>query len=348
MGLFLADLNIGLQWRLMFLFGAILPCVMIFLVLKVMPESPRWFVAQNQDENAKHVLSQVYPPNFNVDLVIADIRESLERERMAEQTTGWSVLLSPSPAFRRMLMIGWAVAIAQQATGVDALQYYLVDVIESSGVTNERVQSLLLIILGLIKLAFILVGGKFFDIKGRRPLFFISLIGMAVALLLLAILYFASPYDDPNTLALIIFLGIYLASFSIAMGPGAWLIPSEIFTTSIRAKAMSVATMLNRATATLMSTTFLTTKDSIGWAGFFLLMCAVCLIMCAFLYKFLPETKGRSLEDMSIYFAEITGDNSILEAEKKLRDQGGVGVTDVGETEMTQVAGKTEEGGTLT
>jgi len=113
-------------------------------------------------------------------------------------------------------------------------------------------------------------------------------------------------------------LGVYLALFSLGMGPGAWLIPSEIFATIIRAKAMSLATFLNRVTATLMTSTFLSTAHAMSWAGFFFLLVIVSLIVMVFLYYFLPETKGRSLEDMSIYFAEITGDRSILEAEDRI------------------------------
>jgi predicted MFS family arabinose efflux permease len=94
-----------------------------------------------------------------------------------------------------------------------------------------------------------------------------------------------------------------------------------VFTLSIRGQAMSIATMANRTTAALMSTTFLSTANAMGWAGFFFLLSVICLIVCAFMYKFLPETKGRSLEDMSFYFAEITGDDSVLEAENAVRQQ---------------------------
>lgn len=88
---------------------------------------------------------------------------------------------------------------------------------------------------------------------------------------------------------------------------------------------MSVATMANRVTATLMSSTFLSTVDGIGWGGFFLLLCIVCLVVFVFLYFYLLETKGRSLEDMSLYFSEITGDRSVLEAEAKVRHHQQVG-----------------------
>ena len=85
---------------------------------------------------------------------------------------------------------------------------------------------------------------------------------------------------------------------------------------------MSLATLLNRVTATLMSSTFLSTKEVTGWSGLFLLLCVTCVIVLAFLYKYLPETKGKSLEDMSIYFAELTGDSTILEAENRIRNGG--------------------------
>jgi SP family galactose:H+ symporter-like MFS transporter len=139
---------------------------------------------------------------------------------------------------------------------------------------------------------------------------------MCGALILTSFSFFGD--KDRSPAFAIVGLSLYLSFFSVGMGPGAWLIPSEIFATSIRAKAMSVATFFNRICATLMSSTFLSTANAIGWSGFFLMLAGVCVVVFAFIYFLLPETKGRSLEDMSIYFAEITGDNSILEAEKKI------------------------------
>jgi MFS family permease len=114
------------------------------------------------------------------------------------------------------------------------------------------------------------------------------------------------------------------------MGPGAWLIPSEIFATSIRAKAMSIATFFNRIIATLMASTFLSTANAIGWGGFFIMLAAISLVVFVFIFFLLPETKGRSLEDMSLYFAEITNDNSVLEAEKRvINDRGRTGAVEL-------------------
>ena len=316
-GLFLAPLENGREWRVMFLMGAIMPMIMIPLVLIVMPESPRWLVSKGRTDESKGVLQNVYPPDFDVDSVVADIQEAIEREKEAEHAFGWGIVLHPTPAFRRMLMVGVGTAVAQQAVGIDAIQYYLLDVIEDAHVASSRGESLILIFLGLVKLFFISVGGRLFDRRGRRPLLFVSLIGMSVATLFISISFFVNSNHRGG--ATIFGLAVYLAFFSIGMGPGAWLIPSEVFSTSIRGKAMSVATFSNRATATLMSSTFLSTSNALGWGGFFLMLSAICLIVLGFLYKYLPETKGRSLEDMSVYFAELTGDTSVLEAEERLR-----------------------------
>jgi hypothetical protein len=114
-------------------------------------------------------------------------------------------------------------------------------------------------------------------------------------------------------------LASYLAFFSSGMGPGGWLVSSEVFAQCIRAKAMSVATFLNRLTATVMASSFLSVAETISWAGFFLLLAGICVVGIIFLFLYLPETKGRSLEDMSVYFAEITGDRYILDLEERIR-----------------------------
>lgn len=108
---------------------------------------------------------------------MADIKEALQRERVAEQAVGWNIVLFPTPAIRRMLMVGICTAIAQQAVGIDAIQYYLIDVLEESGVQSEKSRLAILMMLGVLKLVFIVVGGVLFDRRGRRPLLFASLAG---------------------------------------------------------------------------------------------------------------------------------------------------------------------------
>jgi MFS family permease len=253
--------------------------------------------------------------DYDVSPILLDMKEAIDREVTAGKTMGWDMVLFPTPAFRRMILVGVGIAIAQQAVGIDAIQYFLVYILRESGIDNRSEQMGILILLGSVKLVFIYVGGRLFDRKGRRPLFFVSLCGMATALMLLSVNFFG---NSNSSILTIMGLAFYLAFFSLGVGPGSWLIPSEIFATCIRAKAMSIATFMNRLTATLMSSTFLSTANAMSWAGFFMLLACVCFIILGFIYLFLPETKGRSLEDMSIYFAEITGDRRILDAEARI------------------------------
>lgn len=297
--------------------------------------------------------SFIIQSDFNVDLVIEDVKEALERERISGHFIGWSPFFRPSPAIRRMLLLGLLVPVAQQASGIDAIQYYLLDVMEESGVTSERLQYTILIGLGLVKLVCILISARLLDIKGRRFVLFLSLTGkpvnfavvlikyngkqihsqppiyakgILIALFLISLSFsieiLAPSADSARTTVALTGLTLFLASYGIGLGPAAWLVPSEIFATCIRAKGVSVATFLNRATATLMVTSFLSIKNTITWQSFFMILAAGCMFTIIMLYLYLPETKGRSLEDMSLYFAEETGDFSILDAERQIRVRG--------------------------
>jgi sugar porter (SP) family MFS transporter len=218
MSIILAPIADGTEWRWMFFAGTIMPIVMIALVLKVMPESPRWLVSKGQETEAFEILQTIYPKGYDVDLVVHDMKEAYVRDRAVEHAAGWQIIWNPTPAFRRILLVGIGVAVAQQAVGIDSIQYYLLDVLEKSGINSEQKQNLLLIFLGMVKLLFIVVGGKLFDINGRRPLLFISLIGMAIALLMISITFFIA---SSTSSGFIIFgLGMYLAAFSVGMGPG--------------------------------------------------------------------------------------------------------------------------------
>lgn len=321
-GIIFYDVDVTLKWRLMFGMGCILPVIIIFVSQFVMAESPRWLVSKGREEEAKAVLRMIYSEDFDIDPVAQDIKDGLERDRIAEGAIGWKMIFFPTPAIKRMLIVGVGVAISQQAVGIDAIQYYLLDVLKESGIKSEKSQLSVLMLLGGLKLLFVIIGSTLLDTRGRKKLLFISLLGMCGACILTSMSFIGG---NQSALA-IIGLSLYLSFFSIGMGPVAWLIPSEIFPTSIRAKAMSIATLSNRLVATVMSSTFLSTTNNIGWGSFFVILAVVCVVVLVFVFFLLPETKGRSLEDMSIYFAEITGDNNVLEAEKQIvtgRQSGG-------------------------
>lgn len=140
---------------------------------------------------------------------------------------------------------------------------------------------------------------------------------MAFALLMQSFNFMAV---ETNGSVAVFSLALYLLFFSVGMGPGAWLIASEVFSTSIRAKAMSLATFSNRFVGAMMASSFLSMANALTWAGFFFLLSIICLLIGGFFYFLVPETKGRSLEDMTLYFAEITNDRSILGNVEKKED----------------------------
>ena len=131
----------------------------------------------------KHILISlrnsilVFFLGYDVDKEIEDMQEALEIERAAEDTVGWNAILKPSPSVFRMLVLGVGTSVIQQAVGIDAIQYYLIEVLNNSGITDEKQQLGVLILLGFVKLGFVFVGGTLFDSRGRRPLLFMSLAG---------------------------------------------------------------------------------------------------------------------------------------------------------------------------
>jgi len=142
---------------------------------------------------------------------------------------------------------------------------------------------------------------------------------MAVSLGIVSLSFFL--HQDVHLVVVMLGLTLYFGFEGLGVGPTSRLIASEIFPTSVRAKAMSVATIINRLAAAVMATTFFSVKDALTWPGIFMLLATVCVIVASLLYCYLPETNQRSLEDMSLYFSELTGDTSILDAEHKLREE---------------------------
>ena len=173
-----------------------------------------------------------------------------------------------------------------------------------------------LVVLGALKLSCILVAGSVFDRRGRKPMLILSCTGMAFALMLLSINFFIAHGDEGQSVPALAVsaLAIYLSFFSFGMGPGAWLLPAEVFSQRVRAKAMSVATFSNRVVATAFSMSFLSVAHLLSYAGVCLALALVNGLIIAFIVLVVPETKGKPLEAMLAYFCEITNDTrSLLE-----------------------------------
>ena len=307
-GLLFFDLSPDTSWRLMFTLGLILPTLLAILAMAIMEESPRWLIQNKKYGEARTVLAKLYPDGDGVDSVddlLREIREDIEEEVDAERgQSGWTAILcSNRPAMRRIMLVGLSIGVCVQLSGIDAIQYYLAFVLAASGITSRKMQAAFLTGLGVLKLSMIFVASLLVDKLGRRPLMFLSLSGAIVSLSLIASVFGG---EDDNAKLVLFGLSLYLASFSVGLGPLAWIVPNELFPTAIRARAVSLSVVTNRLSAAVVSSTMLTLAGLLGWCGYFVSLALACALILAFFYIYLPETKGKRLEDITHYMEEIT------------------------------------------
>lgn len=185
-------------WRFMYGLGIIMPLLLLGTILtRVMPESPRWLLSKNKTIEAQAILEKIYPAGYPITQLMQHISETIEWEKQQQYTTfdkpnpsciqsiwhlfteKWTLLRHASPAIRRMLIIGVGAATTQQLTGVDAIQYYLIFILEEAGIQRGNRQTTILVALGFVKMIVIILAGYLFDHLGRRPLMFTSLAGMS-------------------------------------------------------------------------------------------------------------------------------------------------------------------------
>ena len=233
---------------------------------------------------------------------VSEIDASLQKERVISQAGcfGWKPIFCPSKPARSMLIIGIFVAISQQLSGVEAFMYYSPSILESAGI-DDRVQKLgITFLMGLIKMLTIVVAALLLDSPkfcGRRPLIIISSIGVTVSMLMMAV-GFQIEMPSLNVSSLFLFC----IFFSLGLGPICWLLSSEIYSLDIRSRAMSLSTGLNRLTACIVASTFLSLSNAISSAGTFYMFTILNCVTAVCYFLIIPETKGKSLESMVDFF----------------------------------------------
>jgi sugar porter (SP) family MFS transporter len=284
-------LGIGeLQWRWM-LGIETLPAVAYLLALSFVPESPRWLAMRGREAEAIAVLSRVAGPDSAAS-VLRDVEESIAAEARLGRAS-WGVLLHPS--LRLVMVIGIVVGILQQITGINAVFFYAPMIFERSGIgTNAAFMQAALV--GLVNLVFTVVAMALIDRVGRRPLLGFGLSGIAACMLLLAWGFGAG--DDANPRLILFGILGFVASFAVSLGPVMWVLFSELFPNRVRGVAISFVGLVNSATAFLVTLVFPWQLQSLGSSTTFLLYGLFALAGLVLVMRILPETKGRSLEEL--------------------------------------------------
>ncbi|OCG00587.1 D-xylose transporter XylE [Gilliamella sp. wkB112] len=281
-------------WRYMFLSLAI-PALLFFGLLFTVPESPRWLTAQNKITKAQDILSRILG-NQRAEQALNSIISSLS----SNSTKKSSPLLKYGIG---VIIIGILLSAFQQLMGINVVLYYAPEVFKNLGASTDSAL-LQTIIVGVINLSFTTIAIFTVDKFGRKPLQIIGAIGMAIGMITLGTTFFL---QLPASVALTSML-FYIASFAISWGPVCWVLLSEIFPNSIRGKALSIAVAAQWIANYLVSWTFpimdkntyLVSHFNNGFA--YWLYGAISVLAAIFIWKWLPETKGKSLEELEKFW----------------------------------------------
>ena len=278
------------EWRWM-LGLAVVPSIVLGIGMYFMPSSPRWLLSKGIADRARSVLEKIRNTT-NVDAEMKEIKDSLAVERESK----WSDLLDP--AIRPALTIGIGLAVFQQLTGINTVIYYAPTILLFAGLQSAAVSILATAGIGVINVALTVVAILLIDRIGRRPLLIFGLIGMVISLAILGIDFALPGLSGSLGWLAVISLMLYVGSFAIGLGPVFWLMISEIYPLKIRGRAMSTATVVNWGMNLLVAITFLTLIQKLGTPGTFWLYGIIGIGAIVFVYFRVPETKGKSLEEI--------------------------------------------------
>lgn len=272
------------NWRWMFAVG-IIPSIAFFIGLFFIPETPRWLYKAGRVEEARQVLERIGGTEF--------ARQGIEEiaETLKEVKPSQSYLSLFRSDFKKVIWVGFFLAILIQVTGINTIVDYAPKILLAAGVEigNALLQTSLI---GLINFLFTFVAIFFIDKVGRRMLYLVGSAGMVVTLLLIALTF----YLESEGIFTLVCIMLFIAFFASCIGPVFWTLVSEIFPNRIRGKAVALASFTQWIFNFLVVLLFPHVLATIGGTATFLVLAVMSLVQWLFTWYFVPETKGKSLE----------------------------------------------------
>ena len=268
-------------WRVMFLSEAV-PAGLFALLILLVPETPRYLVLNGRDDEAMKVLSNING-EAKAKEIISEIKETVVEKKEKLLAYGFMVVF-----------IGCMLSVFQQVIGINAVLYFAPRIFESMGVSNNM---LFTVIMGVINITFTLVAVFTVEKIGRKPLLITGSLGMALGALGVAL----SNVVTLPAFVPVLSIMIYSACFMFSWGPICWVYIAELFPNTIRSEATAIAVAFQWIFNFIVSSTFV---PMYNWSHFFAyaLYGVICLIAAVFVWKLVPETKGKTLEDMTKFW----------------------------------------------
>lgn len=279
-------------WRIMLGTSAI-PAILFLLLLQIVPESPRWLTIQNRETEALTILHKIVDTE-EAQKEMNDIKSNLARE-----SGGFNIVFKGS--FRLPMLIGISLAFLTQISGINAIIYYGPGILEKAGLPIADALGSQVII-GLVNVLFTLIAIWKIDQLGRRPLLIAGVIGILSSLIIVGGLFY---FNINNTYLLLTFILFFIACFAFSYGPVIWVLLSEIFPAKIRGQAMALATFSLWIGTALVGQLTPLLLEKLSPAGTFWLFALVTTPALYLSIKIIPETKGKSLEEIENYWISV-------------------------------------------
>ena len=277
------------QWRWMLGLAAV-PAVAMFVGLLRLPETPRWLISRDREDEARDVLVRTREPD-EIDDEVSEIRAAIDEESGSRYRELFSKPLRPA------LRIGVGVPAINQLVGVNAVIYYAPTILSQTGFGSSA-SILSSVGIGVMNVALTAVALALVDRLGRRPLVITGTAVVTIALAALGVLYLLPSQKGAVAWLIVIALCVYIAAFAASLGIAIWLFTSEVYPTNVRGKGSSLGTFTHWGLDFIISLTVLSLISLLSTAGMFFLFAGLALLGTLYLIRYLPETRNRSLEQV--------------------------------------------------
>lgn len=278
-------------WRWMLGIGVV-PAIPYFFALLVVPESPRWLAMHGRLPAARRVLARI-TGSERADTELEAVLVSLEHDARRTKPALMEIL---DPALRGVLIVGLLVGILQQITGISSVLSYAVVIFERAG-AGANASFMQTVFVGLVNAVFTVLALLLIDRVGRRPLLMFGCFGIGAFMLLAS---YGFQVEDEARSSMLVLIGLlgFVASFAFSLGPGMWVLFSEIFPNRIRGLAISCVGVINSTVCVIVQWVFPWEMTTLGASRTFMIYGVLALVGVAFLWRLVPETRGRSLEEL--------------------------------------------------